>query len=184
MKRLWILLGLFLTGCSSSEMGSLFQNEKVSFSDLETTQPTTTVSMMLPLSGAWATTGEAFQKASLLALDENPNAAVRLLFLDTKSTPEGTKKAYELALDQNPDIILGPIFADEFRALPGPSLLSKPILGYTSDNTLLNSERASFAVLIPEQIREIVHQNCLSGQDRQGGGAGGRAAHRRRPEGV
>ena len=165
MKRLWILMGMLMAGCSSApEMGSFFQNEKVIFSDLTNTQPPTTVSMLLPLTGAWSTTGDTFQKASLLALDDNPEAPVRLLFFDTKSSEEGTKEAYENAVAQNSDIILGPIFADEFKALPSPSLLNKPVLGYTSDNTLLNSERASLAVLIPEQIREIVRQNCLSGK--------------------
>ena len=165
MKRLWILMGLLLTGCSTSpEMTSFFQKESVLSSDLDNIEPTTTVSMMLPLSGTWAATGESFQKASLLALNDTPNASVRILFFDTQSTPEGTLKAYNDALEQNPDIILGPIFADEFKALPSPSFMNKPVLGYTSDNTLLNSERTSFAVLIPEQIREIVRQNCLDGK--------------------
>ena len=97
-------------------------------------------------------------------MDEHPDAPVRLLFFDTKSTAEGTEEAYKWAVAQNPNIILGPIFADEFKALPSPSLTNKAVLGYTSDNTLLSSERASFAVLIPEQIHEIVRQNCLSGK--------------------
>lgn len=165
MKRLGIFLTLFLAGCSvGPEMTSFFQKEKVTLSDLENNQPATTVSMILPLSGNWAATGEGFQKAALLALDDSPNASVRVLFFDTKSSSEGTKQAYNLALAQNSDIILGPIFADEFKGLPEPSLMNKPVLGYTSDSTLLNSERASFAVLIPEQIREIVRQNCLSGK--------------------
>ena len=165
MKRLGIFLTLFLAGCSvGPEMTSFFQKEKVTLSDLENNQPATTVSMILPLSGNWAATGEGFQKAALLALDDSPNASVRVLFFDTKSSSEGTKQAYNLALAQNSDIILGPIFADEFKGLPEPSLMNKPVLGYTSDSTLLNSERASFAVLIPEQIHEIVRQNCLSGK--------------------
>ena len=165
MKRLWILLGVFLAGCSSGpEMTSFFQNERVLFSDLDNPQEPTTISMILPLSGVWATTGDAFQKAALLALDNNPDAPVRILFFDTQSTKEGTEKAYDMAVDQQADIILGPVFADEFRALPKPLLSNKPVLGYTSDNTLLNSERASMAVLIPEQINEIVRQNCLSGK--------------------
>ena len=165
MKRLGIFLVLFLAGCSAGpEMTSFFQKEKVTLSDLETNQPSTTVSMMLPLTGTWAATGEGFQKAALLALDDHPDSAVRILFFDTKSSSEGAKQAYDLALAQNSDIILGPVFADEFKGLPEPSLMNKPVLGYTSDSTLLNSERASFAVLIPEQIREIVRQNCLSGK--------------------
>lgn len=165
MKRLGIFLTLLLAGCSvGPEMTSFFQKEKVTLSDLENDQPATTVSMMLPLSGNWAATGEGFQKAALLALDDHPNSSMRILFFDTKSSSEGARQAYDLALAQNSDIILGPVFADEFKGLPEPSLMNKPVLGYTSDSTLLNSERASFAVLIPEQIREIVRQNCLSGK--------------------
>ena len=165
MKRLWILLGLLVTGCAQqSEMGSFFSEEDVLIEDMFSKKTKTTVSMMLPLTGTWASTGENFQKAALLALDENPTAPVRILFFDTKSTEEGTKQAYKWAMAQKPDIILGPIFSTEFKALPKPSLSTQPVLGYTSDNTLLNSERASMAVLIPEQVQEIVHQSCKAGK--------------------
>lgn len=165
MKRLWVFVGLFLSACSGGpEITSYFHTDNVDISDLENNQNMTTVSMILPLSGTWSATGESFQKASLLALDEHPNSPMRLLYFDTESTPEGTEEAYQNAIAQNPDIILGPIFADEFKALPSPSLMNKPVLGYTSDNTLLNSERASMAVLIPEQINAIVRQNCTSGK--------------------
>ena len=164
MKYLWLLLASFLAGCSSgSKISSYFHTDNVDISDLND-KNATTVSVILPLTGTWAATGEAFQNAALLALDEPPNAPVRLLFFDTKSTADGAEQAYQWATAQSPDIILGPVFADEFRALPSPSLMNQPVLGYTSDSTLLNSERASFAVLIPEQIHEIVRQNCLSGK--------------------
>ena len=164
MKRVWILLLMLLAGCSSGlEISSFFHTDNVDFSDVND-KNATTVSVLLPLSGTWATTGEAFQNATLLALDEHPLAPVRLLFFDTKSTAEGTQNAYEWAVSQNSNLILGPIFADEFKALPSPSLMNQPVLGFTSDNTLLNGDRASMAVLIPAQIHEIVSQNCLSGK--------------------
>lgn len=165
MKKLWFFALLLLAGCSAGpEITSYFYSDNVDISDLQMNKNATTVSILLPLSGTWEATGQTFQNASLLALDENPNAPIKLLFFDTQSTSEGTQEAYEQALAQNPNLILGPIFADEFKALPSPSLLNKPVLGYTSDNTILNSERASMAVLIPEQIRAIVRQNCLSGK--------------------
>lgn len=165
MKKLWILVGLFLAGCSTGpDITSYFYSDNVDISDLENDKNTTTVSMILPLSGTWEATGKTFQNASLLALDENPSSPIKLLFFDTQSTEEGTQEAYHQAIAQNPNIILGPVFADEFKALPSPSLINKPLLGYTSDNTLLNSERASLAVLIPEQIDTLIRQNCLSGK--------------------
>ena len=90
MKRLGILLGLLLTGCSTGlDITSYFHKDNVHISDLENNQNMTTVSMILPLSGTWATTGESFQKASLLALDEHPNTPIRILYFDTQSTSEG-----------------------------------------------------------------------------------------------
>ncbi len=167
MKKLWIFIGLFLAGCSTGpEITSYFHTDNVDISDLEMNKNATTVSMLLPLSGTWEATGTSFQNAALLAMDENPDAPVKLLFFDTQSTAEGTQKAYDKALSENSNVILGPVFADEFRALPSPSLINKPVLGYTSDNTILNSERASMAVLIPEQIRALVRQNCLSGKQK------------------
>lgn len=164
MKRLWILLGLLVAGCSGvPEMTSFFSEEEDISFESEQKQKKTIVSMMLPLTGTWESTGKTFQRSALLALDENPSAAVKILFFDTQSTAEGTLKAYKWATAQDPDIILGPIFADEFKALPS-STLNQPVLGYTSDSTLLSSGHSSFAVLIPEQIREIVRYNCANGK--------------------
>ena len=165
MKKLWIFMALLLAGCSAGpDITSYFYSDNVDISDLENDKNATTISMILPLSGTWEATGKTFQNAVLLAMDENPNSPLKILFFDTKSTADGTEQAYAQALAQNPHLILGPVFADEFRALPSPSLTNKPVLGYTSDNTLLNSERASLAVLIPQQINTLIRQNCLAGK--------------------
>ncbi len=56
---------------------------------------------------------------------------------------------------------MGPVFSSELAALP---TLGSSVLSYTSDSTLLNNKRASFAVLISDQIQQMVNYACENGQ--------------------
>ena len=164
MKRLWILLVLICSACSNAPKISSFFHEK-NMLDIPT-QPTTsvsTVSMLLPLTGKQEETGKNMQNAALIALQKNTNVPIKLLFFDTKGTPEGAKEAYRWAEAQNSDMILGPVFSSELAALPS---MGTGVLSYTSDSTLLNSRRASFAVLISDQIEQMVRYACDNGQYR------------------
>lgn len=162
MKRLCILLLLICSACTNTPKISSFFHEK-SMLDIPT-EPTTsvsTVSMLLPLTGKQEEIGKSMQNAALIALQKNSTAPIKLLFFDTQGTSDGAKEAYRWAEAQNSDIILGPVFSQELAALP---TAGTGILSYTSDSTLLNSNRSSFAVLIADQIQQMVQYACNSGQ--------------------
>lgn len=164
MKRLWILLLLVCSACTNAPKISSFFHEKNMLNiPSEPTASVSTVSMLLPLTGKQEETGKTMQNAALIALQNNIDSPVKLLFFDTKGTPEGAKEAYRWAEAQNSDMILGPVFSSELAALPS---MGTGVLSYTSDSTLLNSRRASFAVLIADQIDQMVQHACQSGQYR------------------
>jgi len=75
------------------------------------------VALLLPLSGKHEKLGKALQQAAELALFEKGGNQVELTIHDTKSTPEGARQAATLAIQNEAGIILGPIFADEVKAV-------------------------------------------------------------------
>ncbi len=164
MKRLWILLALICSACTSApKISSFFQEKNIITPPSEQEISVSTVSMLLPLTGKQEEIGKNMQNAALIALQKNKTSPVKLLFFDTKGTPEGAKEAYRWAEAQNSDMILGPVFSSELAALP---TLGTGVLSYTSDSTLLNNRRASFAVLIADQIRQMVRYACENEQYR------------------
>lgn len=171
MKRLGLLFFLMCcTACSQTQRLTSFFETPVSFDSPETLSQDApsvkTVSMLLPLTGNQEVIGKDMQNAALMALKDQPQPRLRLLFFDTKGTPEGAKEAYQWAKAQNSDLILGPVFSNELKAL-GTSFLNAPnILSYTSDSTVLDQQKSSFALLIPNQIDTIIHQACLEGKQR------------------
>ena len=164
MKRLWILVLLVCSACTNApKISSFFHEKNMLDVPSEPNTSVSTVSMLLPLSGKQEETGKNMQNAALIALQKNTNAPVKLLFFDTKGTPEGAKEAYRWAKAQNSDMILGPVFSSELAALPSTGTA---VLSYTSDSTLLNNRHASFAVLISDQVQQMVQYACKNEQHR------------------
>ena len=164
MKKLWVLLLLMCSACTNAPKLSSFFRDDSSFDikNITTNTPAlTTVSMLLPLSGKHQQTGLSMQNAALMAVRENKESPVKLLFFDTKETPEGAVEAYRWATAQNSDVILGPVFSSQVQAL---SDSDNGILTYTSDSTVLNEKKSSMAVLISDQIEQMVRYACEMGQ--------------------
>jgi ABC-type branched-subunit amino acid transport system substrate-binding protein len=75
------------------------------------------VALLLPLTGKHQNLGRALQQSAELALFEKADAAFELMILDTKSTPLGAEQAAEKAAQNGAGMILGPIFADDVKAV-------------------------------------------------------------------
>lgn len=168
MKKLWVLLAMMCSACTNApKFGSFFHNDdSFGIKSLSQTAPAmTTVSMLLPLSGKHQQMGLSMQNAALMALRENEKSPVKLLFFDTQGTPEGAKEAHRWAIAQNTDIVLGPVFSSEVSALSNPI---GGVLSYTSDSTILSEKTASMAVLISDQVEQMVRYACENGQLRLG----------------
>lgn len=167
MKRfLFLSFLLVITACTKREpvffqSGSFFEPPKAE----QPSQPASTVSVLLPLSGESAEVGQSLQKAALLSLFEHKSTPMKLLFFDTQSSGEGAKQAYDWALAQKPDVVIGPVFSSEVAAIKEHGI-SRPLLTFTSDTTVIRDDVASMAVLIPDQIQKLVSYACEKGQHR------------------
>jgi ABC-type branched-subunit amino acid transport system substrate-binding protein len=75
------------------------------------------VALLLPLSGKHAALGKAMQRAAELALFDKADNQIELSIHDTKSTPDGARQAANLAIQNQAGLILGPIVAEEVKAV-------------------------------------------------------------------
>ncbi|MBO4675624.1 MAG: penicillin-binding protein activator [Elusimicrobiaceae bacterium] len=152
------LVCLCLWGC---------QTKKVEYFPWEGTEESTVkqtrAAVLLPLSGKSAAVGEAFQNSAMLALQEQPQSPLELMFFDTKGTEEGVSWAWYEARAQHPDIVIGPVFASELTALKAESP-DVPVISFTTDSSLMEANVYTMGVLIPNQVERLVSFMCEKGE--------------------
>ncbi|MDY6407238.1 MAG: penicillin-binding protein activator [Pseudomonadota bacterium] len=154
------LVCLTIWGCQTHKI-EYFPWESAS----ETTTKSTRAAVLLPLSGKSATIGQAFQNSSMLALQDQQNSPLELMFFDTQGTADGISQAWYEAHAQHPDIIIGPIFASELKALKSESP-HIPIISFTTDSSLMENDVYTMGVLVPNQIERLVGFMCDKGERR------------------
>ena len=165
LKRILVLgLGLALWGCQGQ-----FDKKAFWHSDREQQegQKVVRAAVLLPLSGKSAKVGEAFQNSAMMALQDQAQSPMELMFYDTEGTAEGIKTAWREIKGSQPDIIIGPVFADELKALKDESP-RMPVLAFTTDNSLVENNIYSMGVLIPSQIERLVQFMCGEGHKKIG----------------
>lgn len=118
--------------------------------------------MLLPLSGKYAELGESFRNAGTLAQFDMAGNNFELSFYDTQGTEEGVLQAYRQALMRSPQIILGPITSQEVKALKEEEP-SVPVITFTSDETTVGDNIYTTALLISEQVKQIIDYSCSLG---------------------
>lgn len=122
------------------------------------------VGILLPMSGKMKNVGEEMQNAAMMALADTGNTRLILQFYDTEGTPEGAKEAVNLALNEGAELILGPLFSAEVKAVAEEVKgWSVPVISFSSDNSVLGENIYSIALLITEQIRQVVSYACSMG---------------------
>lgn len=75
------------------------------------------VALLLPLSGRHAEIGQGMLQAAQLALFEVAGESFTLMPYDTRGTAEGAAAAAQRALQERAELILGPLLAEEVRAV-------------------------------------------------------------------
>jgi ABC-type branched-subunit amino acid transport system substrate-binding protein len=115
------------------------------------------VSILLPLSGAKSGLGQSMLKAAQMALFDIGSANFELVPRDTKSTRDGTIAAAQAALDAHSALILGPIFADDLKAIkPIVNPTHTPIIAFTTDWTLAGDNTYIMGFLPFTQVMRVV----------------------------
>jgi ABC-type branched-subunit amino acid transport system substrate-binding protein len=92
------------------------------------------IALLLPLTGKNADLGQAMLKAAQMALFDVGSSNAELVPHDTRSTKEGAAAAAQESVAAGTDIILGPIFADDLKAVrPVVAASGTPVVSFTTD---------------------------------------------------
>lgn len=128
-----------------------------------------TVSILLPLSGKKAALGQSMMKAAQMALFDIGSADFELVPRDTKGTPEGAVAAANAAIKNNSSLILGPVFAEELRAIkPVTTDAGIPVISFTTDWTLAGDNTYIMGFLPFTQVARVVKYAQERGYSRLG----------------
>lgn len=90
------------------------------------------VALLLPLTGKGAELGQGMLKAAQMALFDVGSSNIQLEPRDTKSTPAGAAAAAAAAMAGHADLILGPVYADDLKAVK-PVVNGTPVIAFTTD---------------------------------------------------
>jgi ABC-type branched-subunit amino acid transport system substrate-binding protein len=114
------------------------------------------VAILLPLSGKYADLGQSMLKSAQMALFDVGSAQFELMPQDTHSTPDGAVQAAQAAITARADLILGPIFADDVRAVkPVAAAANVPVIAFTTDWTLAGRDTYIMGFLPFAQVSRV-----------------------------
>lgn len=115
-----------------------------------------TVSLLLPLSGKKSELGQSMLKAAQMALFDVGNSDFRLIPRDTKSTTAGAAAAAKAAVRNRDALILGPIFANDLKAVkPVVKASGTPVISFTTDWTLADGNTFIMGFLPFTQVARV-----------------------------
>lgn len=120
-----------------------------------TTRPVK-VGLLLPLSGNKADLGAALMNAAQMAIFDVGYQNFELIPEDTGGTAGGAQNAARKALQSGAELLIGPVFADEVRAVkPIAAGAGVPVIGFSTDWTLAGGGTFIMGFLPFDQIERI-----------------------------
>ncbi|MDD4556047.1 MAG: penicillin-binding protein activator [Alphaproteobacteria bacterium] len=123
------------------------------------------VGMLLPLTGVAAKQGEGLRNAALMALEDVNNPNMLLQFYDTKSTASGARIAIENALNQKSQLIIGPLMAEEVKAIsPKTNEKNIPVITFSTNSDVIGGDVYSLGLLVGEQVDRVVTYAAKNGR--------------------
>jgi ABC-type branched-subunit amino acid transport system substrate-binding protein len=125
------------------------------------------VAILLPLSGKNADLGQSMLKAAQMALFDVGSANFEMVPKDTKSTTAGASLAAQEAANSGASMFLGPIFAEDVRAVkPVSAAHNIPMLAFTTDWTLGGGDTYIMGFLPFAQVARVAQYAKTHGGDR------------------
>ncbi|OPZ79294.1 MAG: hypothetical protein BWY78_00130 [Alphaproteobacteria bacterium ADurb.Bin438] len=122
------------------------------------------VGLLLPLTGHAEQIGEALKNSALMAGFETAGDNFVMQFYDTQGREDKTTQAFNEAIGQGVDLIIGPLFANEVKAItPLAQKEGVKVISFTSDTNVIGGNIYSMALTVPQQINDIVNYACKSG---------------------
>ena len=127
------------------------------------------VALLVPMSGPHADVGEAIVNASQLALFDVGGDTFEIMPRDTKGTASGAYSAAETALAEGAQLILGPLFAEEVRAV-SPLAAAKRVnlIAFTTDWKQAGSHTYVMGFLPFGQVQRVAQYAAAKGLRRIG----------------
>lgn len=127
------------------------------------------VSLLVPLSGKNAELGQSMMKAAQMALFDVGGSGFQLVPRDTQSTPSGAAGAARAAAAAGDALILGPVFADDVKAVkPVATAAGIPVVAFTTDWTLSGNGTYIMGFLPFVQVARVAQFAKERGYDRIG----------------
>ena len=114
------------------------------------------IGALLPLSGEHALLGNNIYQSILITIFELENLRIKIVPLDTQSTPAGTRIAFQKGLKDKVDIFVGPIFhttLTEIKNLEG--FKDKIFFSYSNNENNNLPNVINFGVNLSSQISAL-----------------------------
>ncbi|MEM7314651.1 MAG: penicillin-binding protein activator [Planctomycetota bacterium] len=128
---------------------------------------TVRVALLLPRSstGNAGSVAQSFRDAAKLAADDFPNSGVELVVYDTAGTTEGAQTAANKSIAEGSEIILGPLFANNVRAVsPIARQAGIPVVAFSSDASVAAPGVYLLSFLPSDDIKRIVSYSGSQGR--------------------
>lgn len=127
------------------------------------------VALLVPMSGPNSAVGEAIVNASQLALFDVGGDTFELMPRDTRGTASGAYSAAETALAEGAQLILGPLFAEEVRAVaPLAAAKRVNVIAFTTDWKQAGHHTFVMGFLPFGQVQRVVEYAAAKGLRRVG----------------
>lgn len=118
------------------------------------------IALLVPLTGPNAAVGKSIANATQLALLDTDNSELRLTTYDTAT---GAAAAAQKAIDDGARLILGPLLAEDVRAvLPIAKRSGVPVISFSNDTSLAGSGAYLMGYSPAQSIERVV--NYAKGQ--------------------
>ncbi|MAQ71174.1 MAG: hypothetical protein CL565_03170 [Alphaproteobacteria bacterium] len=177
-----LFLALFFTGCvaqqsspwqgrysnsqSNTQINTGAENRNVQIQSDATPSPigaAVKIGFLAPLSGNGAAVGQSLVNAAQLAVFDLPSDSVELLPRDSGGSSNSARSAAQSAINDGATIILGPLYAQEVKALNSLSSPNRPVVGFTTDWTEASANTFVMGFLPHAQVERVLDYAARNG---------------------
>lgn len=124
----------------------------------------TKIGFAVPLTGKGSDIGNSLLNAAQLAIFDMGIQNIELLPVDTQGSRKGAFGATQQAFSRGADIVLGPLFAEDVKAVNTLSSPMRPIIGFTTDWTAASQNTFVMGFLPHAQVERILSYEIRQGK--------------------
>ena len=121
----------------------------------DTLDETHNMCVMLPLTGQHAPIGQTIRQSITAAVLQNAPNNLSVNFYDTN---ENISDTITTVLNSDPDVIIGPLFANDARALRSAKPEHIPVLSFTSDATAVGDGVITMSLMPTNGVETIIRE--------------------------